>query len=174
MRETQVLIAPRLVPRPLWGHSACKLLAAQGREDDWRALRSVTLAEADNTCQACGHRQRRWMVCDEDWRYDAMEQVASLTALRILCPACDAVCHLGHTAAARGQEASDRAVRHMARVNGTSIDEALFLIDQEWERWRQLSSIQRWVVRVTPGLALRFPALRIVEIGDERRRRSAG
>lgn len=174
MRDRRLRISPRLVPGALWGHSACRLLTTHGREDDWRSLRSVVLAEADNTCEACGHRQKRWMVCDEVWRYDPEARTAELTSLRILCPACNAVCHLGYTGVAYGHEAHERAVRHMARVNATSVGQALAMIDREWERWRILSSVQRWTVRVEPELASRFPALRIVEAGEDRVARSVG
>ncbi|MDP8931323.1 MAG: hypothetical protein M3O70_22825 [Actinomycetota bacterium] len=103
------------------------------------------------------------MACDEVWHYDPDGPVATLAALRILCPRCDAVCHLGHTGVSRGPQAYDRAIRHMARVNGTPIREALGIADREWQRWRELSAIVGWQVRMAADLAARFPALSIVE-----------
>ncbi len=161
-----VIIAPRLVPGPLWGHSAYRLLATHGREHEWRRLRAIVLAEAAYCCAACRHRQRRWMVCDEVWHYDPDGPVATLAALRILCPRCDAVCHLGHTRVARGPQAYDRAIRHMARVNRTSTRDVLEMVEREWQRWRELSAIVGWRVRVAADMAARFPALSIVERDD--------
>ncbi|MDP8929837.1 MAG: hypothetical protein M3O70_15015 [Actinomycetota bacterium] len=160
------LISPRLVLGPLWGHSAFRLLAAHGRGHEWRWLRAIVLAEFDYRCAACSHRQRRWMVCDEGWQYDPDVPVAVLLALRLLCPRCDAVCHVGHTGVSRGPQAYDRAISHMARVNGTSIRDALEMVDREWQRWRELSAIVGWRVRVAADLAARFPALSIVERDD--------
>ncbi len=160
------MIAPRLVPGPLWGHSAYRLLAAHGREHEWRPasrhrpggsrllLRSIQASPAS----LGGVRQV--------WHYDPDGPVATLAALRILCPRCDAVCHLGHTGVARGPQAYDRAIRHMARMNRTSTTDELEMVEREWQRWRELSAIGGWRVRVAADLAARMPTLRIVE-GDD-------
>ena len=110
-----IALAPRLVPRPLWRRSAANLLD----DDVWRGVRAEVVAEHDSTCAVCGHRQRRWMVCDEDWRYALLNRgtpdergVARLVGLRLLCPRCDRVVHLGHTESRHGREG--------AAVNGTS------------------------------------------------------
>lgn len=161
--ETRLVIEPRLVPAVLWGHSACKLLESENRRHDWRAVRADVLARAGHRCETCGHRQRRWMVCDEIWSYDVVTLTATLDRLRVLCPLCDAVCHFGFTMRVRGDKAAEAALRHMARVNRTTLDEAEKAICAAWERWTGLSDIPCWRVRVADELAARYPPLRIVE-----------
>ena len=161
-----IRLAPRLVPRPLWGRSAARLLP----EERWRAVRAAVVERSDSTCAVCGHRQRRWMVCDEDWRYALVDRgsggergVARLVALRLLCPRCDRVVHLGHTESRHGREGADDALRHAARVNGIDVTDARLLAEAAFEAWARLSSVSRWTVEVAPDVAARHPSVRVVE-----------
>lgn len=161
-----IRLAPRLVPRPLWGRSAARLLD----DEEWRAIRATVVTAADSSCAVCGHRQRRWMVCDEDWRYELLDPgtpdergVARLVDLRLLCPRCDRVVHLGHTETRHGRDGADDALAHAARVNGIGVEDARLLAEAAFEAWARLSSIQRWRVEVAPALAARHPRLRVVE-----------
>ncbi len=167
MQLPSLVLAPRLVPRPLWGRSGAQLL----EQEVWRAIRAEVVADADSSCATCGHRQRRWMVCDEDWRYGVTGSgpdragVAVLAGLRLLCPRCDRVVHLGHTESAHGRTGADDALAHGARVNGVSVADMQLLAEASFEGWAQLSGITRWTVRVDDALVARFPALRVVESG---------
>jgi hypothetical protein len=161
-----LLLAPRLVPRPLWGRSAANLLD----EARWRAVRAEVVDASDSSCTVCGHRQRRWMVCDEDWRYALLDRggpgergVARLVDLRLLCPRCDRVVHLGHTESRHGRAGADGAMAHAARVNGIAVEDVRLLVEGAFEAWARLSSVRRWTVEVAPDLAARHPELRVVE-----------
>lgn len=160
-----VVLAPRLVPRPLWGRSGARLLD----DDVWRAIRGEVVADHDSTCVACGHRQRRWMVCDEDWRYRLVTDErgergeAALVGLRLLCPRCDRVVHLGHTESRHGIEGREAALRHGAAVNGVSVDDMRLLAEASFEAWARLSTVRRWRVVLDPGLRETHPDLRVVE-----------
>lgn len=165
MSAPRLVLTPRLVPRPLWGRSAARLLD----EDDWRAVRREVVDEAASCCAVCGHRQRRWMVCDEDWRY-SLEHGGSgergravLVGLRLLCPRCDRVVHLGHTESRHGRDGADDALRHGAAVNGVSVEDMRLLAEVAFESWARLSGVRHWVVEVDPTLASRFPDVRVVE-----------
>ena len=142
-------LVPRLVPRPLWGLSAKRLL----KHTQWREMRTDALVKARNTCVVCGTSRETRMVCDEVWSYD--EGIATLTELRILCPDCDAVVHIGQTSM-RGF--ADVARDYMASVNGLPIAEADEIIDREFARWRELSK-QSWRIAVAPDLLAKCPAL---------------
>lgn len=160
-----IRLAPRLVPRPLWGRSAARLLD----EERWRAVRSEVVADHDSTCAVCGHRQRRWMVCDEDWRYALQGRGtaderghARLAALRLLCPRCDRVVHLGHTESRHGVRGADDALAHGARVNGITVADMRLLAEAAFEAWARLSTVRRWTVDVDPDLEARVGDLAIV------------
>lgn len=161
----RLVLAPRLVPRPLWGRSAARLLD----EEAWRAVRDEVVADAGSRCFVCGHHQRRWMVCDEDWRYaidrDELGQRgrAVLVGLRLLCPRCDRVVHLGHTESRHGRRGADDALRHGAAINGVSVGDMRLLAEGAFEAWARSSSVRRWTVAVDPALAARFPEICVVE-----------
>lgn len=93
------------------------------------------------------------MICDEVWSYE--NGLATLTELRILCPGCDAVVHLGQTDV-RGF--GDVARDHMAAVSGLTVEEADQIIDGHFAQWRELSK-QSWEVAVSPDLLATYPAL---------------
>lgn len=142
-------LVPRLVPRPLWGLSAKRLLS----QSQWRQIRSDVLAKARNTCAVCGSSRKTRMVCDEVWSYN--QAVATLTGLRILCPDCDAVVHIGQTSL-RGF--GDVARDHMASVNGLTVTGADRIINRHFARWRELSK-QGWEIAVAQDLLATYPAL---------------
>lgn len=137
-------LRPRLVPSPLWGVSAYKLL----KRSDWERIRRAVLAEAENTCSVCGVARESRMRCDEDWEYDEATGIALLARLRILCPDCDAVTHIGFTGT-RGY--AEVAYEHMARVNSTSVREARAACGEAMLKWRRLST-RSWLVAVAPDL----------------------
>ncbi len=165
MTGAGIVLAPRLVPRPLWGRSAARLLD----EDRWRAVRAVVVDEHDGACAVCGHRQRRWMVCDEDWRYALLGRGttderghARLVALRLLCPRCDRVVHLGHTESRHGSRGADEALAHGARVNGIGVADMRLLAEAAFEAWARLSAVRTWTVDVDADLEARVGDLAIV------------
>jgi hypothetical protein len=138
----------------------------------WRAIRAQVVAEANSSCAVCGHRQQSWMVCDEDWRYAVLTPTegpgpqtgrAILVGLRLLCPPCDQVVHIGHTETKYGKATARTALAHGAKVNGVSVADMRLLAEVMFEAWASVSSIGIWSVELDPALRARFPALAIVE-----------
>ncbi len=112
------------------------------------------------------------MVCDEDWRYAVLTPTdgtgfrrgrAVLVGLRLLCPPCDQVVHIGHTETRYGKATAQSALSHGAKVNGVSVTDMRLLAEVMFEAWASVSSIGIWSVEVEPALRKRFPALAIVE-----------
>ena len=70
--QQRLRLAPRLVPEPLWGISAARLL----RGAVWRRIRADALQEATGACVVCRDAREKGMVGDEvlglrEWRRDA-------------------------------------------------------------------------------------------------------
>lgn len=59
-------LMPELVPRPLWGISAYRLL---GRGKAWRAIRQATLEAGGQECSICRSTESG-LTCHERWSYD--------------------------------------------------------------------------------------------------------
>lgn len=142
-------LRPRLVPRPLWGVSAYRLL----KRSEWQQIRRAALTAAANTCAMCCVVRYRGMVCDEDWSY--VNGIALLREVQVVCPDCNAVIHFGRTnVAGYGQV----ALEHMARINGVTVEETVPLIDAAFAEWRERSQIN-WTVAIAPELLERYPEL---------------
>lgn len=140
------------MPEPLWGLSAYRLL----KPSQWQRIRRDALDAAAGACSVCGVVRDKGMVGDEEWTYE--DGVALLADIRIVCPDCNAVTHIGHTSVAGY---GDVALAHMARVNGGSIAEAARLLALEAEEWRKRSGVT-WTVAVAPDLVERYPELSVL------------
>src|SRR5579863_5993410 len=102
-------LRPDPVPEPLWGVSAYRLL---GR-GPWKQIRSEVLAGARGRCAICGAFHEKRMVCHEVWRYSERHKIATLTDLKLVCPDCNLVEHIGF-ASLWIQDGDANARRHMA------------------------------------------------------------
>lgn len=145
------ILVPELVPEPLWGLSGHRLL----KRSAWKKIRTDILAEQEDTCAICGDRRDKRMVCHEAWNYDDATAVATLNEFKIHCPDCDAVEHIGQTGV-RGHR--EEAIEHMAKVNGTTADEAQRVVDDAFQTWKRRSRTP-WRLDVAPGVLERFPEL---------------
>lgn len=148
-------LRPRLVPEPLWGLSGRRLL----KRSVWERLRGTILLASRSTCAVCGVSRESRMVCDEEWSYDDDNGRSVLTGLRILCPDCDAVNHLGQTSL-RGH--ADEAYEHMAHINGCSVEEAMAAAAEDFETWHRRSE-RSWSVSVLPGVLAMYPELAVLD-----------
>lgn len=146
---------PELIPEPLWNISAARLFGRKSKT--WREIRSSALQAADNTCSACGEVTPggKYMVCDELWSYDEQREEATLTGVRILCPACD---HARHFARAGQLGKGADALATLARVNGISEERARKLQTEAHAVWLRRSRLA-WTVRVTEAFLTAYPAL---------------
>lgn len=149
------MLVPSLVPEPLWGLSASKLLTRK----QWSRIRLDTLSRASSRCSHCGTYRDKGQICHEIWDYDDKAGIATLTDLRIVCRACNNVHHIG-LAGKRGYR--DEALAHMAAVNGSSIEEAASLSDGAYGTWR-VRSQRPWILRVDPRLLSLYPELTVVD-----------
>jgi len=153
-----VNLEPELIPEPLWGISAARLLGRKSKA--WREIRSGPLAAGGGACAACGETPPggKFMVCDELWSYDEQQETATLASVRILCPACD---HARHFARAGQLGAGADALRALARVNGISEEKARAMQAETLKIWRKRSRLA-WTVRVDQTLLDGYPALAVL------------
>src|SRR5581483_3780994 len=70
------------------------------------------------------------------WEYDDARAVQRLVRLTALCPACHEVKHFG-LANKRGR--GERAIAHLARVNGWSVSDAEAYVEAAFEQWASRS-----------------------------------
>ncbi len=150
---TSPKLVPRLVPQPLWGISAARLLP----RSRWKAIRADAMAASGGACTACGVIHEKGMVGDEVWHYG--DGIATLVAVRIVCRDCDAVTHMGSTAV-RGYGAD--ALLHMSAINGMTFEQTKQIVDTHFDQWR-IRSARDWTVAVAPDVLARYPELAILD-----------
>jgi hypothetical protein len=153
-----VTLAPELIPEPLWGISAAKLLGRKSKA--WRDIRSDALRAAQGACASCGTAPPggRYMVCDEIWSYDEDRRIAELTSVRMLCPACD---HARHFARAGQLGLGAEALQTLARVNNISELDARTRQEHALSAWQRRSRLA-WDVTVRQPLLDQYPVLAIL------------
>jgi hypothetical protein len=131
-----VKLVPRLVPQPLLGISAARILAGA----KWKRIRADAMDASGGACVVCGATRDKGMIGDEEWEYS--DGIATLTGVRIVCPDCNAVTHIGSTGACGY---GDMARDHMCRVNGMTTSEANRIIDASFREWRARSLVD-WTI----------------------------
>lgn len=130
----QTPLTIELVPRTCW----FKNVRSEVSAEDWNKLKKMTAQAAGNRCEICGGRGPRWPVeAHEVWHYDDRDHVQKLAGLVALCPDCHSVKHMGLTIS-RGRE--EQALRHLARVNGWSVEDARLYVEVAFEVWSQRSN----------------------------------
>ncbi len=155
MHKPSSKLAPELVPEPLWDLSAFRLLTRSA----WKRVRARVLAEAGSCCSVCGASQAQGMVCHEVWNYDDTASVAALTGFAMLCTDCNLVHHMGR---ASQLGLADRALAHMAKVNGMTSEEVDALVDQAYDEWKRRSG-RHWTMTVDQALRPQYPELKALE-----------
>jgi hypothetical protein len=138
MREARVkeLLTIELVPKTSWYKNVrSNVPAAQ-----WERLKKLTSSRARNVCEICGGLGEKWPVeCHEVFAYDDERHIQTLVKLVALCPSCHEVKHIG-LAGIRGNRR--RALAHLARVNGWSIEDANHYVEACFELWSRRSCHQ--------------------------------
>lgn len=130
------LLTIELVPRTAW----YKNVRANVPKAVWEKLKQVIFERAQQRCEICGGRGRRWPVeCHEIFAYDDERHIQKLVRLIALCPACHEVKHIG-LAGIRGKAAAARA--HLVKVNNWSSEDAELYIEACFEIWHQRSCHQ--------------------------------
>ena len=151
-RKDAALLIPELVPEPLWGRSAHKML---GSKAVWkRQIRGETLAEADNCCSVCKSGEGR-MICHEKWGYDDKRFVATLLGFEIHCSNCDLVAHAGRAFKLGYGEV---VISHLCAMNHWDVKHAVSVLKHAMDIWMKRSR-REWRIKVTPLLVARYPEL---------------
>jgi len=155
------ILIPELVPSPLFDKSVHDLFKNDKR---WKRIRDATRSKVDNRCSACGTQNNPH--CNEVWKYrdDGNIGVAELVAFEILCRDCHSAHHIGRIMALQNRPILDKALAHLASVNGISPKDALALVDASLKKHSQRSK-KAWMVVVTPDLLALYPELSVVNTG---------
>ncbi len=131
-----------LVPSTSWFTNLRSILPA----GEWDKIRRESYRAAGYVCEVCGGRGPNHPVeAHEIWEYDGVRHVQKLVGIVSLCPSCHEVKHIG-LAQMRGN--LERAVGHLANVNGVSRREANALVTEAFDTWRERSE-HRWTVDVS-------------------------
>lgn len=157
--QTLIRLRPKLIPSPLWGVSAYRLL---GRNKHWKLIRADVLEAAGDKCEICGREKRPvrqvYLICHELWDYNDKKRTATLIGFEIHCSLCDLVTHMGR---ARSVGKGEAALKQMCKVNGISRDAALELYNKAINVWEKRRA-RKWKVRVSLALLKRYPALAVL------------
>lgn len=136
------ILVPNLVPEPLWGRNLRKYLSKR----DWDFLRKYTYSISGYRCSICGGKGKQWPVeCDEMWDYRSLEEgreVSVLVGLRALCPRCHRVNHLGK---AKIDGKYDETIRHMAYINGWSLNYSEHVAEEAFKLFNERSE-KSWLM----------------------------
>jgi hypothetical protein len=142
-------LSPELVPQPLWGVSASRLLKSA-----WtRRIRPQVVAESDGRCTRCGG-ETKLMFAHEEWDYDDANAVATVVRLTLICQDCNSVTHFGRLP----EQYREQALEHLATVNGITREEAEALLRDAGRVWMRRST-HEWRVEVSPEVVAQYPAM---------------
>lgn len=109
-------------------------------------MRRAVYRRARHRCEVCGGRGERHPVeCHEVWAYDDEHHVQRLERLVALCPDCHRVKHLG-LASVNGHY--DKALQHLAGVNGWTLEQALRYVEAAFSLWGRRSA-HEWTTEIS-------------------------
>lgn len=149
-------LAPELVPAPLWGRSAYRML---GTRAIWKKkIRPDALAAASKRCCLCGTADDR-LICHDKWQYDDEKAIATLAGFEIHCGMCDTVTHLGR--AMQGDNPREvflAALAHLCAVNQCPPEAAQELLADALAVWERRNK-KRWTIKVAAPLIRLYPEL---------------
>ena len=132
IRVTKLTV--ELVPKTAWFSN----LRSHVDEATWNKLKKETALKANNKCEICGGRGPKWPVeCHEIWNYNDEKHEQKLEGLIALCPSCHEVKHIG-LASVKGRR--EKAEKHLAKVNGWTIEDARHYIEYSFEIWTRRSN----------------------------------
>lgn len=148
-------LIPELVPGPLWGRSAHKMLA--NRVVWTKQIRGDAIASANNCCEVCGAADRG-LICHDKWQYDDKQTTATLVGFEVHCRDCDAVIHAGRAIKTGPPEVQGILINHLSKVNRCTRQIAQRIFDVAWDQWRARSK-KEWTIKVVLALVQRYPEL---------------
>lgn len=116
---------------------------SQVSQDSWNWLRKQTYKQANHKCECCEAKGR--MEAHEIWHYDDKNNIQKLHGLICLCNMCHLTMHLGF-AEIKGK--LPQVTKHLAKVNGWSIEETRVYIESVFEVWFMRSK-KHWKLDLT-------------------------
>lgn len=133
-----------LVPLSTWGWNLRSELAST----TWDKLRRKIYQQAGHVCEICGGKGKKHPVeCHEKWEYNDATHIQKLVGLEALCPTCHGVKHIGRTMTL-GEAPMLRAVGHLAKVNGWTMEEAWEHVNKAFLQWQERSK-HEWLLDLT-------------------------
>ena len=131
-----------LVPSTAWEANVRSSVSKK----EWDILRKACYKKADYKCECCGGKGPKHPVeCHEIWDYDEKNFMQTLLGLIALCPDCHKCKHMGY---ARISGNYDRALKHLAKVNGLSIEEATTYVNECFAIYEKRSK-NNWQLDIT-------------------------
>ena len=131
-----------LVPKSTWGWNLRSILSAK----QWDKIRRGVYKASNYHCDICGGQGSAHPVeCHEKWVYDDSTHIQRLVGLEALCPECHHCRHMGRTIALG---LGDQALRHMAQVNGSTVDKMRDLVSVSFQVWEERSRF-KWTLDTT-------------------------
>jgi hypothetical protein len=137
-----IKLSIEMVPETMWHNNVRSAVTST----QWNKIRKASYEKANYVCEICGGKGWAHPVeCHEIWEYDDEAHTQTLKGMISLCPECHRVKHMGRTKALGDY---DKAIEHLAEVNGWTKEEALIYVDGEFERWKQRSKSQ-WTLDIS-------------------------
>lgn len=128
-----------LVPSSTWGIN----LRSEITTTQWDRLRKSVYIRAEYSCEICGGKGRKHPVeCHEQWMYNDKNHVQTLIGVTALCPPCHEVKHIGRAITIGN---GDRAFRHLCKVNGWTLAQAVAHVAAAMVVWGK-RSLHQWTL----------------------------
>jgi len=125
-----MMLTIELVPKSAWRIN----IRSEVSKSEWDRIRKAIYKKAGYKCEICSAKGR--IECHEIWEYDDEECFQRLVGLIALCPSCHQVKHIG-LAQVKGKY--EQARKHLAKVNGWTIEDTEQYIRKQFGLWQQRS-----------------------------------
>ncbi len=126
-----------LVPKTSWYSN----LRSELTKGEWEIIKKKTREKSGSKCEICGGVGPKWPVeCHEIWEYDDKDCIQSLKAVQALCPNCHQCKHFG-LAEMKGHY--NKALKHLAKVNNITLEEAGDYVEASFAIWEERSR-KKW------------------------------
>jgi hypothetical protein len=151
-----------LIPSTAWKVNARSML----QKGEWDKVRRYIYRRANYCCEACGATESTKIQLEAHERWDYIEDgrgggCQKLKRLIALCHWCHAATHMGLS---QIQGRGDRAMQHLAQVNGISLQDARQRSREAFMLWHQRNHV-RWVTDIS---MLKKSGILVVEPPSER------
>ena len=132
-----------LVPETAFYKNLRKSLIEKDKSHIWDNIRFKAYADANHVCSRCKKKDK--LQCHEAWEYDDEKNVQTLNGFYALCKMCHHCKHIGmaNILHQKGKLDLNEVIKHFAKVNGISIEEANAEIKKAFDIWTERSK-KKW------------------------------